>query len=334
MRPELLRQWLWPMRDYFEHRGLALQAGGGPSPEECERLARILMEPAPDAPPDLLEALCVFREMDNAPAEDALRAEAVRQHLDLGLADPATPLDVVMRAWALDRQMVERLHQRLELSRPRAFHYFSTVVEPVPPFDGPGAHKLAELERRLNLFYEAWNRGKGARVFAYQQPEEWVFLVRHGAPWRREGVMENDEPATLVFRPRKHDVLKYAPAHGEMAINCCGQRERRVLLRVFGLVLFGRPDFFPGTARYTLAPLVRHGRSCLILRRCARHRAGQSDRSRVARRRRADAPRHPQGGRHLQTGRERRAGVAQERRRDQAGDLSSEVSGARLDPAV
>jgi hypothetical protein len=27
--------------------------------------------------------------------------------------------------------------------------------------------------------------------------------------------------------------------------------------------LFGRKDFFPGTAKYTLAPLVRQGRDCL-----------------------------------------------------------------------
>src|SRR5258705_122034 len=47
-----------------------------------------------------------------------------------------------------------------------------------------------------------------------------------------------------------------------MALNCCCDRERRVLLRTFGTCLFGRHDFFPGTAKYTLAPLVG-GRECL-----------------------------------------------------------------------
>jgi hypothetical protein len=119
------------------------------------------------------------------------------------------------------------------------------------------------LERRLNLFYEAWKRGKGARVFPSHQEDDWFFLVRHGAPCRREGTMEKDEPAAIFYRPQRYDVLKYDARRGELAVNCCGQRERRILLRLFGGCLFGRPDFFPTTAKYTLAPLMLQGRNCL-----------------------------------------------------------------------
>ena len=74
--------------------------------------------------------------------------------------------------------------------------------------------------------------------------------------------MEHGEPTSVFFRPQKYDLLKYDSARGEMAVNCCSDLERRVLLRLFGGCLFGRKDFFPGTAKYTLAPLL-HGRACL-----------------------------------------------------------------------
>ena len=103
----------------------------------------------------------------------------------------------------------------------------------------------------------------GTRVHACWQHEECWFLVRHGLPWRREATLEDGQPGSILFRPQKHDVLVYDPARGEMRVNCCGSRERQVLLKAFGLHLFGRKDFFPGIAKYTLAPLVRQGRDCL-----------------------------------------------------------------------
>jgi hypothetical protein len=57
--------------------------------------------------------------------------------------------------------------------------------------------------------------------------------------------------------------MVYDPVRGELRVNCCGKRERAVFLRAFGMHFFGRADFFPGQAKYTLAPLVRSGRDCL-----------------------------------------------------------------------
>lgn len=76
--------------------------------------------------------------------------------------------------------------------------------------------------------------------------------------------MQDGLPTTVFFRPQRHDVLKYDAIHGEMASNCCSDSERRILLRIFGSTLFGRPDFFPGAAKYNLAPIVRDGRNSLV----------------------------------------------------------------------
>jgi hypothetical protein len=263
IRADLLLAWLWPMRDYFERRGLPLPSPGSREPLDCDKLAALFIEPTPDMPADCLEALYLFRQMGNPAGMDAILEAAQTRRLDLDLGNEPTPLDVVVRAWALDRILVEDLHNRLELSRPRAFGYFSATQHPAPPFAPPSLDRLALLEQRLNAFYEAWKRGKGARVFAYHQPPEWCFLVRHGAPCRREGAMRDDLPTTLFYRPQRHDILIYDPSRGEIRVNCCAVSERKVLLRLFGNCLFGRSDFFDATAKYTLAPLLRNGRACL-----------------------------------------------------------------------
>ncbi len=263
LRPDLLKHWLWPLRDYFSRRGLHVPPPEADACVQYDHLSRILTDPVADMPEALLESLYLFRELDHAAAMDAIHEEARRRSLDLGLDANVTPLDVVVRAWTLDRRLVEGLHTRLELKRPRSFKFFSTDADPLPGFAGPAPEQLTALEDRLNHFYEAWKRGKGARVFPSRQGDQWMFLVRHGAPCRREGAMQDDQPTTVFYRPQRHDVLKYDAARGEMAVNCCSDRERRVLLRLFGTCLFGRTDYFPGAARYTLAPLVQRGRACL-----------------------------------------------------------------------
>lgn len=260
---DLLLPWLWPMRDYFARRGLQLPTPGSGAHLSCDALAAILVDPTPDMPPELLESLCIFRDMDNDNAMDAISVQARARGLDLATAPEATPLDVVVRAWTIAPRLVQALHTRLALKRPRSFKCFATDADPLPLFRGATPEQLTTLESRLDTYYQAARRGKGAKVFASQQGDTFLYIVRHGAPFRREGAMKDGQPTNVFFRPQRHDVLKYDAAHGEMAVNCCANVERRILLRLFGRYIFGRPDFFPGAARYSLLPLVRDGRAAL-----------------------------------------------------------------------
>jgi hypothetical protein len=269
LRRDLLLEWLRPASAYLERRGLELPSPGSDAPVDYERLAAIFMEPTADMPAKLVDSIFLIHGMASPQGMEVLIDGAQAHGLDLGLEQGLTPADVALRMWLLNPQLLEQLHNSHELARPRSFCYFATDADPVPRFAGATAAQIAAIEERLNSFYVAWGRGKGARVFARFMPggkahagDEWWFLIRHGGACRREGAMENGEPTSVFYRPQKYDLLKYAAARGEMGVNCCSDRERRALLRAFGLCLFGQSDFFPGTAKYTLRPLLE-GRSCL-----------------------------------------------------------------------
>ena len=268
IRPDLLVTWLEPARGYLEKRGLPLPPGlpgpDAPAPLDCNRLVEILMDPTPDMPAGLVESLYVIEEMADEPGMDSILAAARQSGWALDLGESPTPADVAVKIWILDRALAEDLHNCQELKRPRSFRCYGTDARPLPAVAKPSPPQLARLEERLNAFYMAWKRGAGARVFFNEGDGCWRFLVRHGAPCRREPALDRGLPTTVFYRPQQHDVLMYEPHRGEMRINCCAERERRVLLRLFGGCLFGSNDFFPATARLTLAPLVWQGRRSLV----------------------------------------------------------------------
>jgi hypothetical protein len=277
MRPDLLVAWLAPAANYVAKRGIVLPkckvgnhltptlSPGGEgvvSPVEglidYEKLAGIFMEPTKEVPAAFLESVFLIQEMATPAGMDVLLESARSNGIELGLGEDLVPIDVAVKMWLNNPGLLENLHNTAEMTRPRAFRYYLTERDPVPPFFGPTAEQLVSLETRLNGFYVAWKRGRGAKVFAYKnfplaaahpdvvtRPSEWWFLVRHGAPCRREPVMENGQPTNIFFRPQKHDVLRYDPVLGEMAS------------------LFGDAEYFPGTGKYSLRPLLEQGRSCL-----------------------------------------------------------------------
>ncbi|MBI5386787.1 MAG: hypothetical protein HZA90_19115 [Verrucomicrobia bacterium] len=263
IRPESLLAWLHPARDYLARRGMVLPGDGNGQAVDYARLAGVLMEPTADMPGELVESLHVILEIAEPAGMDAILEATAASGLTLAVGSDPAPADVAVQAWLLDRALVERLHVSLELTRPRSFQYFAAEADPLPAFVLPQAEQVAALEARLNDWYDARKRGRGARVFVFPQHGECWFLVRHGMPCRREGTMEDGQPGSVFYRPQKHDVLVYDPARGEMRLNCCGKSERAEFLKAFGLHLFRDERFFPGTAKYTLAPLVNDGRNCL-----------------------------------------------------------------------
>lgn len=276
IRPDLLWAWLKQSEGYFKKRGLAIPSGecGMQNAElgvrfDYEGLVRVFMEPTVDMPVELVDGLHLVHEMGRPARVESMFQEACKSGLNLGLDEDATPEDVAVKLLLLDPRVLENLRNCDVMTRRRSFEYFTTDALPLPRFDGPTLEQIRTLEEKLNSFYVAWRRGGGTRVFAYCQQKvgqdgpEWLFLVRHGGLFRREEAMENGEPTSVVYRPRRYALLKYDAGRGEMGVYCTEERERKILLKVFGRALFGRDNFFPGTAKFDLKPLVCRGRGAL-----------------------------------------------------------------------
>jgi len=262
LAPELLLDWLRPMRGFLESQGLSWSEIGA-SPLDCDSLAEILMGGDSRMPRALVDSLCLIQGMAHPVGMDALIEAAQSQGLDLAGAYEMTPENIAVRAWLISPSLIEEVHTRRLVSRRRAFVHFSTAQDPPPAFPAPTRDRLRALEQRLNVFYRAWNRGGGARVFTCSRLSEWWFLVRHGLPLRRQEALHDEEITSVCFRPVGYDVLAYDTERGRLRVHCCAVRERSVLLRAFGSCFFGEPNFFPGLPHYTLAPVLLAGRSCL-----------------------------------------------------------------------
>jgi hypothetical protein len=97
----------------------------------------------------------------------------------------------------------------------------------------------------------------------YRRPNEYWFLVRHGLSSRRQEVISPTGAETLILRFGDYDVIVYNSDRGELRIHGCNPKEVEMLRRTFAEYLFGDPEFFPGSAKFTLAPLVNDRRACL-----------------------------------------------------------------------
>lgn len=266
IRPDSLLAWLRPVRDYFERRGVALPAELNGAALDYQRLAAVFVDPTPDMPKGLVESLYLVHGMANADGMDAILDAAAERGLALNVGDDPEPADVALQTWLQNPALLEELHNQHQLTRPRSFLYFVTDKDPVPAFSVPSAAQLRALEARLDGWYAKHKRGRGCRVLAYPKDGECWFLVRHGLPCKREAALEDGQPASVFYRPQRHDVLVYDASRGDIRVNCCGKRELEEFRKAFGVHLFGDETFFPGTAKYTLAPLVRDGRNCLACR--------------------------------------------------------------------
>lgn len=270
--PECLLAWLRPSADFFTSRGLALPPeidgkagfvmGDGTKGLDFEKLSEIFVNPDEEMPPELVDSLSLIHEMADANGMDAILEAVKARGLDLEAGDNPDPADVAVRAWLLDRNLLEEIHTKYQLMRPRSFTYYASREVPLPAFSVPSPAALRALEKRLETWYAESKRGRRCQVRAFPKDGECWFLVRHGLPCKREGVMDENGTGSVFYRPQKHDVVVYNEARGELRVNCCGLRELAQFLVEFGICLFGNDQFFPEVEKYSYSPLFT-GRACL-----------------------------------------------------------------------
>lgn len=263
MKPEFLCDWLRPSREYLAGRGFALPEDGAMEPIDFEVLARIFMEPDAGMPRDLMKSASLIHEMSTEPAMQDLLAAIRHLQMELEIGDDPDPVDVAVQVWIRDPGILEEIHQMHQLDRPRGFVHFVTGRTTVPTIEEPTEEQRRSLEVELAEWFYRAKRGRHARVWLYKRPGEYWFLVRHGLASRRQEIVSATGTDTLIFRPGEYDVLVYNRKSGELRVHGCNPREVDMLRKSFGRHIFHDENFFPGGARFTLAPLVESGRDCL-----------------------------------------------------------------------
>jgi hypothetical protein len=265
IRPEFLVSWLSPWREYLATRDLTVP-GSGATPIDFERLAGVFMDPDTSMPRDLMHSASLIHEMSTEPAMLDLLDATRRLRITLNVGDDPDPVDVAVQVWLHDPKILEEVHQMHQLDKPRGFVHFVTDRSPLPAFVEPTEEQRRDLEAELAEWFFNAKRGRHARVWMYPRPGEYWFLVRHGLASRRQEVVSTTGSETLLFRPGEYDVLVYNRRTGELRVHGCNPREVEMLRWTFGKHIFHDPDFFPGGARFTLAPLVNDGRRSLACR--------------------------------------------------------------------
>lgn len=247
-----------PYESYFQSRGFSLN-GGSQNDIDYESLVNILMNPESDIPPDLVDNLYFINEMATDEGMDTLLQEAKAKRIDLEDCIEPTPADVAVQIFLKDRNLLERKHAEQYVKKYRSFEYFHTNVSPIPDFKDPTPDQLEALQEELDDWFEEKKRGRGSRVFVFNQDDGIWFLVRHGDPYKREGSLNGNKSSSVFYRPEKFDVLVYDQSIGEIRMKTCSKGEKETLRTLFGRHLFGNDDFFPDSKKYTLEPLREEG---------------------------------------------------------------------------
>jgi hypothetical protein len=230
-----------------------------------EATAVAILQPHPDTPAELVDALWHIHEMATPAAMEALLDEARRTGIELDPQQHYSPADIATQFWLISPEALRRKHAEQAVVRRKSFESFSSRRRALPEGRGPSTECLAALEAQVAGWFQERRRGVGARVFLFEHEHELRLVVRHGGPYRREGSLDDGEPGSVHYRPMAFGVIIFDRSTWELRINGGGKRERQLYRQAVGSHLFGDAEFFPARgSRYTLEPLRSEGRRSLV----------------------------------------------------------------------
>jgi len=263
INPKHLKALLTPHQVYLDAHGVTLEDG---KPLDYQKLSAVLAEPDDAMPHDLINALYYIHDMSESEDMDELlddnNVRPPAERIVFDFTEEPTPLDVAVQVWLADRNRLEERHAKRRMTtRRRSYECYQSRT--LKPFVLPNAATIKGLQDALDDWYYDHRRGRDCRVFVYRKPDGVWILVRHGEPMRREGSHEGKKSSAVCYRPERYDVLIYDEHGGDLQINACGRKEKLLFCEKFGFYLFGDPQHFPATNRYTLEPLLRDGPNAL-----------------------------------------------------------------------
>jgi len=297
---ELLERFLRAFEPELRAQGVALPGSAFDDAAYFLALGRLLATPE-QLPDRLNEALFAIDEMSSPEGQEQLELGLARSGLPLTYAPGSSREDMALQVWLADPALLARLHNQHRLRRLTTFEYFGTNLPAAarPPFSSPPQTKLKVLAASLDPWFARHQRGHNTTRIELcrlgpqdsngtsdkswadsttdpheldhtssspqelEADSEFCFLVRHGDSFARTPKVEAQETEILHFRPERDDVIIYSPRHDEVRINARTKGERDLYVRMFGLHLRGREEYFSSRRTYTLEPLRLTGLEAL-----------------------------------------------------------------------
>lgn len=257
LKPSSLRSLLEPFRSYLETRGLQLPADRTVV-LDYGAISDVLLGLDERTPPDLIETIelldllsdpqCVLGFEDRA---DAM-VEGLRESDD-------APGDLALKIIRHAPHIAWQVFDRRALTMQRSMtSYFAKE-----PLIEPSRERLAILEGAMSPWFHANGRSEVCSVRAHRQAAGWAFVIRHGDPITRIGIIaENGHSTSALFRPERLDIAFFNEGTGEWRISGVGARLQRLYQQALGRELHGDASALTRSSRYTLEPL-RGGREVL-----------------------------------------------------------------------
>jgi hypothetical protein len=263
IQPRNLIRMLEPSREYLETRGLPL-----PREDELEidymKLAGILAVPDEWMDASIIEGLHLVGNLGTDENFDQLLDVARRNFIEVDVE--STAADLAARIWLEAPQALELKEREAGSQRRRKFESFR-AREPgnvLRPEQLP--MQFDELEVDMEGWFMSKMRGVGCRVIRTDLPIEIRFMVQHGQPFKREPSRKGPQSTYTLFRPEKTDLVIYDFLHDELRISTSTIGELRLYREKFGKYVFGDPEKFVYSQKYTLAPLKTDGAASLLCR--------------------------------------------------------------------
>jgi hypothetical protein len=256
IQPSNLIRLLEPCKAFLEDRGLSLPREDG-SEIDYLKLSGILAQPDEWMDSHVVEGLHVIGNLGTDENFDELLDIARRNFIDVDLE--ATAADLAAKIWIEAPQALELKEREAGSHRRRKFESFrARDPENVLPAEQLPI-EFNELEAELEGWFMSKKRGVGCRVVRRDLPGEVRFLVQHGQPCKREPSRKGPQSTCTFFRPEKTDLVIYDALNNELRISTSTIGELRLYREKFGKHIFGDPEKFVYTQKYTLTPLKREG---------------------------------------------------------------------------
>ena len=251
----------------LEKYGPQLQSAGivVEEPEKDEeyyrRLAAVFMRPE-GIPKVLHEALYYIKGLDNDSGLNRIAWAVKEKLLSVDMEANTSIADKVLQAWLQNADLIKKLHIDIGLDASKSFVHFKPIRQPVPPMKSIKDAKAGFEKDQADVF-RAHGRGGFCEIEQHFRNKEYVFVIRHGNPYRRDTEYKNNTTEPLYYWPGVQDLMVYNPSTFTLRMNAQISWHKRSYARNFGQYFFDDPDLFAERNVFTLMPIIERGRQIL-----------------------------------------------------------------------